>query len=172
MPAPEKGKILHQWSFPEFEHHQHGLGWKMSMTLLLLAGIGFSFWYRNITLAFLLFSFGIVLIAREMQGPEIMRVYIKEGGVELILEDHHRDQKPATTTVAWKDIQRFWIIYQPPEIKNLYIRFISPFRNRLKIPLVNENPVEIRNTLNQFLDEDLSITEEPFTDLLARRLKL
>jgi len=142
------------------------------MTSVLLAGIGVCFWYTNITLAFLLFAFGIVLIAREMQGPEIMRIYIREVGLELILEDHHLNQKPSTTVVPWKDVQRFWIIYQPPEVKNVYIRFTSPLRNRLKIPLMNENPVEIRNTLNRFIEEDLSKTEEPLTDLLARRMKL
>lgn len=166
------GKILHQWSFKEFEHHQHSRSWQVWMTLVLIGGIGLSVWYENIMLAFLLFAFAIILITRELQGPEMMRVYIREGALELILEDHHHQDRLATTVIPWKDIKRYWMLYQPPEIKNIYIRFTSPFRNGLRIPLIDQNPVEIRNTLNRFIDEDLSITEEPFIDLLARRLKL
>ena len=123
MASPNNGKILHQWSFPEFEHHQHSRGWRVGMVLLLVGGIALCLWYGNITLGFLLFAFGIVLIAREMQGPEMMRVYIKEGGLELILEDHHRDHRPSTCTAAWIDFQRLEEVlvlrYDDPEISKI-----------------------------------------------------
>ncbi|GEM_PF-4026189 len=166
------GPILHQWSFEEFEHHHHSIVWKVIVAVLLLTGIGLSAWQRNITLSFLLLSVGVVLIAREFQGPEMMRVLIREGALELLFEDHHNEGRSATTVIPWEQFRHFWMIYQPPDVRYMYFHFTSALQPRLKIPLVEENPVEIRETLRRFLEEDLENTNEPITDALARVFKI
>jgi hypothetical protein len=57
-------------------------------------------------------------------------------------------------------------------VKSLFIETKSTFQPRLRIPLLDENPVEIRHTLQKYLDEDISQEEEPFSDKLARSWRL
>ncbi len=166
------GPILHQWSFEEFEHHHHSIIWRIGATLLLGSGIGFALWQHNITLAFLLVSVGVVLVAREFQGPETMRVRIREGALELLFEDHHNEGREPTTVIPWDQFRHFWMIYQPPDVRHMYFHYTSAVKPRLRIPLAEENPVEIRETLRRFLEEDLQHTNEPITDALARVFKI
>ena len=166
------GPILHQWTFKEFEHHQHALSWRILIGTLIIAGVAGALWYRNFTFAFLLFGVGIVLIARELQGPETLRVRVQENAMMLLLDEHHQMGRPATTIIPWNQIKSFWMYYRPPEAKILYIDFQSPVRQRLKIPLEDQDPIEIRSTLSRFLSEDFNQDQEPFADAFARLFKI
>ena len=72
----------------------------------------------------------------------------------------------------FKDLTNFSIIYHPPETKLLYIETSNVIKPRLRIPLDEQNPIEIRNHLKDFLDENTVLQEEHFSDILARLLKI
>ncbi|MBI5135230.1 hypothetical protein HZA86_03290 [Candidatus Uhrbacteria bacterium] len=166
------GPILHQWTFAEFEHHRHSPLWWIGATVFLIVSIGLAIWYKNYTFAFFLFALGVVLLVRESQGPEQMRVRIREGAMELLFDAHHQEGREPTTVIPWNQIRHFWIVYKPPEVRNLYFHFDSPVKPRLKIPIMDENPVQIRETLRTVLEEDIDNIDEPITDALGRFLKI
>ncbi len=166
------GPVVHEWIFAEFDHHGHSPLWKLGTAVLLVAGIGLSIWYQNYTFAFLLFGVGVVLVVREMQGPETMRVKIREGALELMFEQHHEEGREPTTVHPWDQFRHFWIVYKPPHVRHLYLHYNSPIKPRLKIPIMDENPVEIRETLRKVLEEDFENVDEPITDALGRFLKI
>ena len=64
------------------------------------------------------------------------------------------------------------MIYEPPEVKNLYIEFKNVLRPRLGIPLQNEKPLEIRDLLLKHLPENKEREHEPISDGLSRFFKL
>jgi hypothetical protein len=70
------------------------------------------------------------------------------------------------------ELSNFWLIYNPPEVKNLYFGLNSVVKHRLQVPLLDFDPRPIREYLNQFLTEDLEQEEEPLSDRLARILKI
>ena len=71
----------------------------------------------------------------------------------------------------WDELGRFWIVYQPPEVKKLFFRFKSSIRPIISVLLEKENPVSIRKTLLEYLAEDPN-GEEPASDQFSRVFKL
>ena len=72
----------------------------------------------------------------------------------------------------YKVIKNFYIIYEPPEVKTLYFEPKSLLSPRIPIALEDQNPVEIRQILRQYLTEDIDREDEPVSDQTSRLLKL
>jgi len=71
-----------------------------------------------------------------------------------------------------KEIQSFWIIYEPPEVQLLYFGISRSLRKELPIHLEDQNPIMIRKILLNYLQEDLDQEEEATEERLARLFKL
>ena len=69
------------------------------------------------------------------------------------------------------EIVNFYIIYKPPETKMLFIKPKGFFRPQLHIPLLNHDPVVIREILGNFIDEDLEKEDEPVSEFFGRFFK-
>lgn len=156
-----KGQILHQWEIEEGHQAHRTTRW------YLIAGIvaaGFLTW-ALLTLNFL-FALIIVLayliyVADHLRGHHICQFTITANGIAI--DDNFYD---------YREINDFFIIYQPPEVKSLYFDFKSRLKPKLLINLEDQNPVEIRHSLLTYLSEDLEHEEELFSDALSRMLKL
>ena len=72
----------------------------------------------------------------------------------------------------YQDIQNFFIIYEPPEVKTLYFEPKSIISPRIPVALEDQDPVKIRELLLQYLDEDLDREDEPVSDQTSRLFKL
>ena len=73
----------------------------------------------------------------------------------------------------YDEFRHFAIVYKPKlDNKNLYFEFNNVLKTRISIPLENMNPVELRDHLLQFLDEDLERTDIPLSESLSKMLKL
>ena len=95
-----------------------------------------------------------------VREPEQMRVGITEDGVEF-----------GQRFYPYEDIENFWIAYHPPEVKRVYFK-LKGLRPRLSIHLDDINPVKLRNTLTEYVDEDLENDDELSNDLMGRLLKI
>ena len=73
--------------------------------------------------------------------------------------------------MPFKELKDFWIVYEPPFVKNLYIEHKNALTPRIVVPIEDADPVEIRRALLDYLDEN-GRTEEPLGDLLGRVFKL
>ncbi len=162
MPDNPHGKTLAIWSFPEFVKYERGTGWYF---WAMACGVGL-FLYAIFTGNFL-FALIVVMVALVMfldhskKQPASLRFAITEDGLEM-----------ANDFIPWKDITKFWIIYEPPEVKRLYVQTKRISLGRLSIPLEKENPVKIREVLLKYLPEDLTKESEATSDALRRILKL
>jgi hypothetical protein len=74
--------------------------------------------------------------------------------------------------LSFDDVHNFSIVYEPPHIRVLYIEPKSVMHPRFRIYLGDQNPVEIRDHLRQYVREDLTLRDEHFSDLLSKVLKL
>ena len=72
----------------------------------------------------------------------------------------------------WSDIKNFRIVYQPPEVKKLYIDLKNNLLQDFSIPLEDQSPLMVRDILKKYLKEDLTKTEETLTDRLNRWLRI
>lgn len=155
------GNIVHQWSFKEYEKYVRGRRWYVVMALLAAALIIYAIVSGNYLFALIVILFGIILFLQDMQEPGKMDFAITDLGVVL-----------GTKYYPYSDLDNFWIIYNPPEIKTLYFQTKSAIKHRLNIPLVDVNPIDVRDYLNQFLSEDLKQEEEPLSDRISRLFKI
>jgi hypothetical protein len=90
-----------------------------------------------------------------------IKLNIREDGLEI-----------GRNFYSYRDLNNFWIIYQPPEVKKIYVSFKSRIAAPLVISLENQNPLKIRKTLLEYLPEDLEKEEEPASDSLSRTFKI
>lgn len=155
------GDVVFDWMVNEYEKHDRTKRWYVIMAIIGIALLLYSIVYGNYLFALIVVLFGIVLFLQDMQQPIEVQFAITEAGIVV-----------GSTYYPFKEINNYWIIYNPPEVKNIYFSTKSVLKHRLQIPLVDNDPLPIRDFLNQFIVEDLDQEEEPLSDRLGRVFKL
>ncbi len=166
MPQPLKddvlvGNILHEWTIQEYERHERGWLW-----YLLIGGAGLFMVFYGMTTGNFLFSLIIILIAitlfiQSHQEPLQIPFQITELGAVV-----------GGKFYQYGEFDSFYVIYSPPHVKTLYLVSKSIVHPTIKIPLLDVDPMEIKQTLREFLVEDVEKEEEPLADRAARNWKL
>lgn len=159
-PKPAYGKELISWEVAEYDLAPRGVAWYVFAGV---AAVGLLIWAvstRNFLFAFIVLIFAVIFATHTMRPPQRYRFVISDIGLALGSRLH-----------KWKDVQGFWILYEPPEVKMLYLDF-GGIRPRLPIPLERMDPNQVRKILKEFIIEDTGNTEEPMLDWLARMLKI
>lgn len=157
----DTGKELIAWQFPEFSKQNYSRSWFIVYGAVLLGLLTYSIFTANILFIFILIIAAVIIYINRRREPENIRLRITEEGIilnEMLYE--------------WIEIKNFWIAYEPPEVKNLYFEFKNLLLPRLPIPLQDKNPVEIRNILLDYIEEDIEREGEPISDNISRKLKL
>lgn len=155
------GKSFVNWSYKEFEPAQKGNLWFIMMGLvggLFLVSAVLS---KNWLFAVIIILVYFIIFLRQSREPEEIKIDIREKGI--IIDEFF---------YAYYEIKKYWIIYEPPTVKTLYIELNKTFSTLKKIRLEQVNPLFIREIFNNVLEEDLEKNEEPFADTLGRWLKL
>jgi len=153
--------VLISWSFPEFHKHEHSKLWYLIVFGVSVLLIIFAIFTANWLFALIIIMIDAILMIMERKEPLDIEFTINEKGIEV-----------GGRFVSHKEINNFWIIYEPPEIKNVYFEFKSKVKPRLTIPLDNINPLKVRQILLERLTEDLSKENEPTSEALGRMLKI
>ncbi len=148
------------WSFPEYQQHERSDNWYKIFGATIIILIAYSLWVKNFSFIFLILICAIILILRQQESLTIL-TKLTHNGVHL-----------GNTIYYYKDLKNFWIIYESSKIKTLYFRFKSLTKLDLIIPLADQNPVEVRAFLLQYMDEDLHQNHESLSEVLERVLKL
>jgi hypothetical protein len=158
---PYSGRELLAWIVDEYERHQRGPLWYALSAVFGLAMLLYSILTQNFLFAVIVIMFGVITGLSVMREPRKMLVVVTDLGIGI-----------GNDFYPYKTFRNFWILYEPPEVKNIYLEFkVMPAR-RLSIPLYEQNPVEVRNALVRFLDEDLEKEDQPMSEFIGRTLKL
>ena len=155
------GDLVFSWNVREYEQHDRDRRWYIIAGLAGAALLLFSIISGNYLFALVVVLFGIILFLQDIQPPMEVFFGITEAGI--VIGDKY---------YPFKEIGKYWIVYNPPEVKNLYFATSNMLRHRLKIPLLDNDPRPVRDFLNQFIVEDLDQEQEPLSDRLGRILKL
>ncbi|MEK7625722.1 MAG: hypothetical protein AAB467_05270, partial [Patescibacteria group bacterium] len=145
----------------EYETYDRSRRWYFVMVAIGLLLIAYAMMSANYLFALVVILFGIVLYVHEMQEAIDVYFAITETGI-IIGRKFYR----------FSELEGFWLIYNPPEVKNLYFRLKNVVRFRVKIPLLDFDPRPIREYIKQFLTEETEHEEEPLSDRLARVFKI
>lgn len=156
----DHGKTLVSWTFPEVPNYRYSRTWYLIMTALGVALLVFAVFSRNPLFAFIVVIAWALIFYRSRQQPRTLAASITEDGIEI-----------GKNFFPYDDLKNFWLIYKPPA-KTLYVSFKSALRPILGIALEDANPVEIRNQLRRYLQEDLSKEDEATSDAIGRLFRI
>jgi len=162
----EKSKELEpkniSWPVPEYDKHEKGGGWYIFYSLIAFLLILYSFLSGNFLFAVIIIIAAIVIVLRDGQEPDFVKISLTEEGVIVGKKFYDYDE-----------FKNFSLVYKPKqEIKNLYFEFNNSLKPRLSIPLKKMNPLLIRKSLLRYLPEDLDRTDRPLSEELGKLFKL
>jgi len=151
---------LSSWVFPEYVKHQRTASWYLGAVILIAGLLLYAVWTSNFLFAVMIIVVFMTIIFHNFGEPAQIDFVIFEDGAQIGSKFH-----------LWSDIKKFWIIYQPPEVKTLYFDFkgLAP---TVSVDLVDQNPLQVRELLLRYLKEDLGHDRELAGDELSRWLKI
>lgn len=126
--------------------------------LLIGAGV-MIFFHKNTLTAILMIVSAMVLILYANKKPTKSQVAINELGITI-------DNRPFT----YKELKSFWIEYAPGNVKELSLESKKWYLPYTKISIENQNPIELRTMLVNFLPEKEH--EISLIDIVGKKLGL
>ncbi len=160
-PEEDYSEVIFEWPIPEFEKYERGKPWYIVTAIIGLLLVIYSFWTINILFLIVLGLVAFILYLFHIKEVEEIDFKIVDTGIEIT---HH--------FTPWKEIKEFYIIYEPPHVKNIYFEFKKFTKPTLVIPLQKQNPVRIRAYLLRYLIENIEQESEPVTHTMGRHLKI
>lgn len=161
LPQLQDAKVFHHWKITERPQQKKTLWWYATAIAL----VGFVVYYgirtNNFLLALLAIMISAVYILLLQHGELPLEVNITNIGIWR-----------GPYYYGYDEFAKFWVIYKPPLVKALYLDFKSIWKPRLSIYLGNENPVQVRASLLQYIAEDLDKEAESVSDMVERNFKI
>jgi hypothetical protein len=174
MPAENKEKKSIRWQVPEYKNDKRGRRWYLLASAFVLICLFLSFFSvsawkivflgpdSNFLFALIILISAAIMLIHDSQEAQMITVEINSEGIQIGRRFHDYDQ-----------IKQFCVLYKPREsIKNLYLEFSNKMMPRLAIPLRRQDPLQVRNYLVRYLDEDLDRVAPPLSEQLTKLFKL
>lgn len=159
--GPYLGEEIVGWMVDEYERHERGPVWYAVAFIVGISLVLYAVITQNFLFAIIIIMCGVIIGLSSLREPDRIPFLATTRGVAL-----------GGQFFAYKELRSFWIMYEPPFVKCLYLDFRNPITPHLVIPLEDQDPLEIRDALLEFLREDLTQEEEPLSDLLGKVLKI
>ncbi|MBI4592315.1 hypothetical protein HY733_02615 [Candidatus Uhrbacteria bacterium] len=150
-----------EWEVDEYSAHSRSKLWYSIAAVLGVALIVYAIATANFLFAVIILMIGVITLLSSFVPPDRVPVVITNTGV--VVSDMYYD---------FQAIKDFSIAYDPPDVKNLYFEFHSPWHPLLTVPLEDIDPNEVRELLLPYCLENLERVEENLTDVLRRLYKL
>ncbi|MBU2235676.1 hypothetical protein KKA01_01300 [Patescibacteria group bacterium] len=161
VPTENVGKTILQWKFPEYEEHVRGFVWYIVTGIISISLLIYAIIVSNFLFAIIIVIVDLIILIQINRKPDRIDFKITDEGVVI-----------GTSFTPYKNISNFWIIYNPPKVKTLYINYKATIRPDITIPLENKNPLRVREVLLQYIEEDLEKEEESNSEQIRKFLKL
>jgi len=155
------GDILHEWTIQQYDRHDRGTPWYIIMIGLGLLLVLYGVFTGNFLFSLIVILFGIIIFLQSHQEAPQTPFHITDLGVVV-----------GGKFYEYSEFEGFYIIYKLPHTKTLFFDTKSILQPALRIPLLDNNPIEIKHSLREFLTEDTEKEEEPLADRAARNWKI
>ncbi len=131
-----------EWTAAEFKYYKKNKKWFFFLFL-----IGFILVIIAILSKNFLFALGVIISCFVIylyanKKPKKIKFALKGNGIKV-----------GKQLYLYENLRSFWINYHPPHIKELSLRSKKSLVPYIKIPLGNQNPVEVRRFLLKYLPE-------------------
>jgi len=160
--AAERARETTHWSWDvqENKRKDRGMLWFVVAGVAVIFLMIYSFRQDNLLLVFMILLIAAIYIIEHIKGDLHLTVKITDQGIWR-----------GPFFYPYREFRDFYILYDPP-LKNVYLDFGSITKPQLVLPLGDQNPVRVRETLALYLKEDLDKEYPGISEVLERRLKL
>jgi hypothetical protein len=155
------GDVLYEWTIQEYEQYARNVWWYIVMITAGLVLVLYGIFSGNFLFSLIIVLFAIIMFLQSHQTPPQVAFQITEFGIVV-----------GNRFYKYSELINFYIIYNPPHTKSLFVETKSNFKPLLRIPLLDINPIEVRHTLREYLEEDLEKEEEPISEAFARNWRI
>lgn len=155
------GTTKFSWSVPEYQQYTRDKKWYAIAGIIALLLLIYSVFSANFLFGIIIIIAAVTIFYMDHNKPEDIEFMITSKGI--VIGDKFYE---------YVELVNFYIIYEPPEIKNLFFEFRNIIKPRINIPLGDHNPVELRKLLKKYLEEDLEKQGEPISETLGKFFKL
>ncbi len=155
------GRVLFAWETWEFAPVERSTRWYVIAAALGLGMLVYALLTTNFVFALIIVMFAVIMLMRDLRQPARVQAAITTDGVVFNHEFY-----------SFKDIKDFSVIYEPPDVNNLYLGFNGRLSPPMSITLEEVDPNEVRAQLLPFVFENLDRDSESLTDTLSRVYKL
>lgn len=160
-PHPHFDRAILSWIAPEYLQHPKSVRWWTGAAIITLIAILLEAISGNWTMLAATITFAAVYyFTHEFRPPRHTKINISDLGVKV----GHRK-------ILYSEIEFFWIIYNPPEVKRLFLRIKDTFMPDLILELETQDPHTVKAVLEKHLIELIGVREH-LTDHVLRLLKL
>lgn len=135
------GALL-RWRAPEYEKYERGRKWYLYVALVLLAIVAYAVYTDSPIMAITFVLIGVVGYIFINRDPQVIDFAMTQDGIIAGQELY-----------AFDNIKSFWIFYEPHDIKVVSLHTKSTLMPYVHIPIHNEDPVEIRRVLLEYIPE-------------------
>ncbi len=151
--------LIH-WRAPEFHRHEKSLMWFIIAGLVAAALVIYGLMTDGWTFSIAVIVFAGAYYVMHLKPPQTVDVKISKIGLKI-----------GRHLYLYSHLKCFWIVYNPPHVKRLYVRLASKFQPDIFVSLEDVDPAEVRHTLKVHMTE-LEGQHEPFSDTLVRLFRL
>ncbi len=156
------GELLHEWSFYEHLDHTRGRLWYIVAGLFIIFMSIYCVSTKNFLFLVIIIMSSLFIVMFKFKKPDLLTFSIYEDGIKL--EDMF---------YKWEQIKEYYIIYEPERnVKKIYFLLKALTAPSVGVDLEKENPLLIRETLNQYIPENTVRKYEHLSDQIERLLKL
>jgi hypothetical protein len=150
------------WEIPEYEKHSRTKSWYLFFGLIAVAFFIYALASANFLFAVIVVIAAFVLIMNDARSPRSVMISVTSEGIMVGRKFYDYDE-----------LQNFSIVYKPNyDIKQVYFQFKNRAKRHLSVPLLDVNPLFLRENLLNYLLEDLERTDQTSTEAISKFLKL
>jgi hypothetical protein len=153
------GKTLLRWKAPEFEAPEMDNRLYAYVFLPLIAIVGYAIYQNSLVVAITFILIGVIIYLQLHKEPQVIDFAVTADGVAA-----------GNELFEYENIKSFWIFYDPPHEKHLSLHTRGHLLPFVHIPLESQNPVELRETLSEYVPEVKQ--NHGFVDALERFLRI
>ena len=148
-----------EWEAPEYEVYEKSTIWYVVFGSIILLIVAYAIYSNSPIMAATFVLAGVVGYINLQKEPQIVEFRINYKGI-----------RAGNELYEYENIKSFWIFYDPPHTRVLSLHTNAALMPFIHIPLGDEDPVEIREMLIEFIPE---IKQEPsIVDALSRFLHI
>lgn len=150
------------WEVPEYDMHERSRNWYIVASIIAALLFIYAIISSNYLFIIIIILTVFLVIAREKHDVNKIIVMFGLEGLNIGKAFYDYDL-----------FKNFSIVFKPHQnVKNLYLEFKNPIRQRISISLENMDPLIIKEFLLKFLEEDLERTDIPLSESLAKLFRL